>query len=34
MTGLRAGQRRDELTAIYRRLSALYDRRRAQAEDS
>ena len=33
MTGLRAGQRRDELTAIYRRLSALYDRRRAQAED-
>ncbi|HQY45215.1 MAG TPA: MerR family transcriptional regulator [Paracoccaceae bacterium] len=29
MTSVRASQRREELTAIYRRLSALYDRRRA-----
>ncbi len=34
MTAARAGQRRAELTAIYRRLSALYDRRSAAADQS
>lgn len=34
MTTARAGQRREELTAIYRRLSTLYDRRRAAADQS
>lgn len=34
MTTVRAGQRREELTAIYHRLSALYDRRRAAADQS
>ena len=32
MTTVRAGQRREDLVAIYRRLSALYDRRRAASD--
>lgn len=32
MTALRAGQRREGLTAVYHRLSATYERRRAQNE--
>lgn len=34
MTSVRASQRREELTAIYRRLSALHDRRRAAADQA
>jgi DNA-binding PucR family transcriptional regulator len=34
MSSVRASQRREELTAIYRRLSALYDRRRAASDQA